>query len=87
MADVVIWVKPYERKNHNPGTEGYKGLCGWHGTTSGRGPCPHKPYASLKLRYADSEPVQSACADALKEISQRYVFPIPQEQGERVENG
>ncbi|WP_281260288.1 hypothetical protein [Nonomuraea indica] len=42
----------------------------------------------MKIGYADAgyEPVQSACVEALKEISQRYGFPIPQEQGERVEN-
>jgi hypothetical protein len=85
MAHVVIWVKPYERENHNPDTEGYKDLCGWHGMTEGRGPCPNEPYASVKLRYADYQPVQSACVEALKEISQRYGFPIPQEQSERVE--
>lgn len=86
MANVVIWVKPYEAANHTPGTEGRKGFCCWHGTASGRGSCPNKPYASVKLDYADYEPVQSACVEALKEISQRYGFPIPQEQGERVEN-
>ncbi|NJP98753.1 hypothetical protein HCN51_56635 [Nonomuraea sp. FMUSA5-5] len=78
-------MKPYERENHNPDTEGYKGLCGWHGMTEGRGPCPNEPYASVKLRYADYQPVQSACVEALKEISQRYGFPIPQEQSERDE--
>ncbi|MGW3352098.1 hypothetical protein ACWDA3_53140 [Nonomuraea rubra] len=87
MAHVVIWVKPYERENHSLDTEGYKGLCGWHGMTERRGPCPNKPYASVKLRYADYQPVQSACVEALKEISQRYGFPIPQEQSERVEAG
>ena len=53
MAHVVIWVKPYERENHSPDTDGYKGLCGWHGMTAGRGPCPNKPYASVKLRHVD----------------------------------
>ncbi|WP_263008717.1 hypothetical protein [Nonomuraea phyllanthi] len=38
----------------------------------------------MKLRYADYEPLQSACIEALKEISQRYGFPIPQEYSERV---
>lgn len=77
--DVVIWVKPYKRENHQPETEGYKGRCGWHGMTTGRGPCPDEPYASVKLQYKDYAPVQSACVEALKEISQRYGFPIPQE--------
>ncbi|GAT69086.1 hypothetical protein PS9374_04753 [Planomonospora sphaerica] len=58
---------------------GHKGLCGWHGTGPQRGACGNKPYASVKLQYKDYAPVQSACAEALREISSLYGFPIPQE--------
>lgn len=79
MDNVVIWVKPWKAEHHTAGTEGNKGLCGWHGKGSRRGPCGNPPFASVKLQYADHAPVQSACTEALREISQQYGFPIPQD--------
>ncbi|WP_260478099.1 hypothetical protein [Nonomuraea sp. WAC 01424] len=42
----------------------------------------------MKIRYeaADREFTHSACIEALNEISQRYGFPIPQQESERMEN-
>ena len=77
----VIWVKPFDPANHGSDTAGRRGECGWHGQTEQRGTCADKPFASVKLQYADYAPVQSACARALREISQRYGFPIPPESG------
>jgi hypothetical protein len=73
----VIWVKPFDPQHHQPETAGRRGQCSWHGQTERRGTCPDRPFASVKLSYADYEPVQSACPRALREISDRYGFPIP----------
>jgi len=64
MEKTVIWVKPWNPEHHEPGREGHKGLCGWHGTGPQRGACGNTPYASVKLQYKDYAPVQSACAEA-----------------------
>ncbi|MEU1723906.1 hypothetical protein [Nonomuraea sp. NPDC005692] len=85
MADVVMWVKPTNARITTQTQRDTRASAAGTGT-SGRGPCPHKPYASVKLNYADYQPVQSACVKALEEISQRYGFPIPQQQGERVDD-
>ncbi|GAA1641347.1 hypothetical protein GCM10009733_042980 [Nonomuraea maheshkhaliensis] len=72
----IIWVKPFNPENHNVETEGRAGRCGWHGTNEGT-PCGEPPYASVKFNYADFQPVYSACARALRKISEDNGFPIP----------
>jgi hypothetical protein len=85
MANVVIWVKPYEAAHHTPGTEGHKGLCGWHGTTPWRrGPCTNEPYARGEAQVRGLRAGAVGMHRGPQGISQCYGLPIPQEHSERV---